>query len=348
MVEALATNGEVEAGHRLVRECLQSPPTRPLVNSIIYNSVLKGYSYQKRFDRVWAVYQEMKAEKMQLSVVTYNCMLDACARSREVNRIAEMLDDMSKAGIEPDTITYGSIIKCYCSGPENHLSKAFNLFSRMNQPDEVVYNTLLDGCARFWQYERGLKCLHDMQVAGVKPSNFTLSVVAKLATRCRQPEAAFKLTEELAAKYRIRLNIHVFNNLIQASQMQGDRGDLVGALKTFGRLLEERVRPDARTYALLLRTAMAKGNATDAACLLRAAGGLQGAHSVAQAHPDLAQPQRGLDADLVTEVIEGIAVQCDNETLALELLRQIRGCRGLPIDRRRLMKSTCKDLLGAV
>jgi len=252
---------------------------------------------------------------------------------------------MTNEGIDPDTITYGSIIKCYCSGPENHLAKAFKLFARMNKPDEVVYNTLLDGCARFWQWDRGLKCLHDMQAAGVKPSNFTLSVVAKLATRCRQPEQAYTITAELATKYRIRFNIHVFNNLIQASQMLGDRGDLHGALKTFGRLLEEKVRPDPRTYALLLRIAMVKRHATDAAGLLRAAGGLQGAHAVAQEHGDLAQPRGALDADLVSDVIEGIAGDCDNEALAIDLLRQIKGCRSLPIDRRRLMRTTCRDLL---
>jgi len=318
-----------------------------LVNSVIYNSVLRGYSYQKRFDRVWEVYAEMKVEKMRLSVVTYNSMLNACARSREIHRIMEMLEDMTKAGIEPDNVTYGSIIKCFCNGPDNHLSRAFKLLSRMSQPDEIAYNTLLDGCARFFQWEQGLQCLQDMQVAGVKPSNFTLSVVAKLANRCGVPEAAYTLTQELAVKYKIRLNIHVFNNLIQASMMQGDRGDLHGALKTFGRLLDEKVRPDARTYTLLLRTALSKRHATDAAGLLRAAGGLAGAHAVAEAHRDLAQPQGGLDADLVCDVIDGIACKCGKEALAVELVRQLKGCVRLPIDGRRLMKSTCKSLMGA-
>merc|ERR1740120_227328 len=109
------------------------------------------------------------------------------------------------------------------------------------QPDEITYNTLIDGYARYGLYEKGLLLLREMQEAGVKPSNFTLSVLVKLATRSRRPEKAFELCKELAQQYNLRLNVHVYNNLLHACTA---KQDMQHALQVFEQMLNERVRPD--------------------------------------------------------------------------------------------------------
>merc|ERR1719491_2077409 len=102
--------------------------------------------------------------------------------------------------------------------------------------DEVTYNTLLDGCARFGHWERGLSVLAAMQKVGIRPSNFTLSVLVKLSNRCRRPREAFRLTEEIAAKYNLRLNLFVYNNLIHACVLSDD---FARGLQVFEQLLRE-------------------------------------------------------------------------------------------------------------
>merc|ERR1719242_2008457 len=87
MVEAVTVNGDPESGYELIKEALADERTRSLVNAIIYCSVLKGFSHQKRFAVVWSVYQEMLVEKMQFSIVTYNALIDACARNLEMARV---------------------------------------------------------------------------------------------------------------------------------------------------------------------------------------------------------------------------------------------------------------------
>jgi len=117
-------------------------------------------------------------------------------------------------------------------------------------PDEVTYNTLLDGCARYGMFERGLIVLKDMQEASVSLSNFTFSVFVKLANRSKRPEKAFELCRELSSKYHFRLNMHVYDNLIHACTAHGN---LARGLEVFEKMLGERVRPDVRTCTLLLR-----------------------------------------------------------------------------------------------
>jgi pentatricopeptide repeat protein len=81
MVEALCTTDSPEAGHKLIQEVLGDEEIKPLLNAIIYCSVLKGFSHQKKYDCVWKVHQEMVEEKVQFSITTYNTLIDACARS---------------------------------------------------------------------------------------------------------------------------------------------------------------------------------------------------------------------------------------------------------------------------
>ena len=67
-------------------------------------------------------------------------------------------------GVTPNIITYGTVIKAYCSA--NRLEQAFAVLEEMQSntelhPDEVTYNTLLDGCARYGLFDRGLEVLAD-------------------------------------------------------------------------------------------------------------------------------------------------------------------------------------------
>eukprot|EP00427_Karlodinium_veneficum_P020361 CAMPEP_0169108516 /NCGR_PEP_ID=MMETSP1015-20121227/25469_1 /TAXON_ID=342587 /ORGANISM="Karlodinium micrum, Strain CCMP2283" /LENGTH=610 /DNA_ID=CAMNT_0009170143 /DNA_START=70 /DNA_END=1902 /DNA_ORIENTATION=+ len=323
MVEALTTNGHVEASYELVREMVDDPSCKSLVNSVIYGSVLKGFSHLKKFDCVWSVYEEMLGQKIQFSIVTFNTLLDACARSGDLVRIPALLESMTAQGLEPNLITYGIVIKGYCQ--ENKLTEALAVWESMVrttkfQPDEIMYNTILDGCARKGLYERGMTLLSEMQQAGIQPSNFTLSVLVKLASRANMLDRAFELTEEITKKYKFRLNVHVFNNLIQACVM---RNSLPRAFEVLKRMVQERVRPDLRTYTLLTRACVATGDCKDAIALVRAAMGLQDIHETFANVPAFAQLPKGLPSDLIVEILQGVADRPNTGILALALYKDL-------------------------
>merc|ERR1712151_438993 len=110
-------------------------------------------------------------------------------------------------------------------------------------------NTLIDGCARRGWWERGISLLDQVQSAGVAPTNFTLSVLVKLASRCKQPEKAFQLSEDISQKYSFKLNVHVYNNLVQTCMYNST---IQKSLEVFSKMVREAVKPDVRTYKLLL------------------------------------------------------------------------------------------------
>lgn len=275
MVEALASNNDAEGAYEIIQQALADPETATLVNAVTYSSVLKSFNHQKRFHRVWEVYEEMIKQKVEFSVTTYNALLDVCARSGEISRAEPLLKDMADQGVSPNIITYGTVIKAYCSA--NRLDQAFAVLEEMQKstslhPDEVTYNTLLDGCARYGLFDRGLEVLADMRRAGVPPSNYTLSVIAKLANRSKKSKKAFEMVDTLRKEFGLKLNMHVYNNLIHAATCDSN---MMKAQEVFGTMLDERVRPDGRTYTLLLRFCITQKAAVPATALLRTAFGLK-------------------------------------------------------------------------
>eukprot|EP00933_Yihiella_yeosuensis_P071182 TRINITY_DN79387_c0_g1_i1.p1 TRINITY_DN79387_c0_g1~~TRINITY_DN79387_c0_g1_i1.p1 ORF type:complete len:954 (+),score=224.23 TRINITY_DN79387_c0_g1_i1:150-3011(+) len=343
MVEALVTNDALEEGYQLIRELAKDEQTQPLINSAIYGSLLKGFSRQKRFDRVWKVYDEMMALKLGFTVVTFNSLIDVCARSGEMNRVQPLMEDMTKTGIEPNVITYSTVLKGYCSA--NRLDEAFMILEEMKRnsnlrPDEVTYNTLLDGCARQGLFDRGMSVLTEMRTAGVSPSNFTLSVLVKLATRSKRTNKAFELCDEISKEFRLRLNIHVYNNLIQACISNNDHRR---SHSVFEQLLGEKVKPDQRTYLLLLKASIAANNTSETSALLRSAYGLRGGLVLTAPYAGLAslQGRGGLQQDALKEGLDFLSGPRGNGQMAVQLALELSRLPGVKLDsqlRHRLLK----------
>merc|ERR1719473_344494 len=105
------------------------------------------------------------------------------------------------------------MLKGHCQSGD--VQTAFAVLEQMKKdtrlkPDEIMYNSLLDGCAQNNLVEEGLKLLEDMQQQGVKPSNFTLSILVKMMNRSRNLDGAFSMVEELTKKHKLRPNVHVY------------------------------------------------------------------------------------------------------------------------------------------
>merc|ERR1719482_812621 len=171
----------------------------------------------------------MNERKIELSVVMYNTLIDACARCGRMERLPEILESMKASGTKPNVITYSTMLKGHCQN--GNIQAGFAILQQMKKekglkPDEIMYNSLLDGCAQNNLVDEGLRLLEEMQSEGVQPSNFTLSILVKMMNRARRLDQAFSLVEQITTKYNFWPNVHVYTNLIQAciSNQQFNRG----------------------------------------------------------------------------------------------------------------------------
>merc|ERR1740117_2154995 len=173
--------------------------------------------------------------------------------------------------MKPNLITYSSGFKGHCQNGD--IQTAFAILEQMKkdahlEPDEIMYNSLMDGCAQNNLVDEGLRLLEEMQSEGVAPSNFTLSIVVKLMNRARRLEQAFTIVADITKRYKFKANVHVYTNLVQAcvSNQSLSRG-----MTILDQMIEERIVPDNRTYAILIRGSISRGLFEQAVGLLKGA-----------------------------------------------------------------------------
>merc|ERR1719242_2801882 len=253
MVEALVANTEADAAWRLVRKIWQDEHRRHLVNTVTYSSLLKGVADKP--EQVEAMYQEMRERQIQCNTITYNTILNHLAQCRATHRVPQLLEDMKNSvpPVEPDIVTYSTLIKCFCAS--GNLNRALGLLTEMRAegkfvPDEMMYNSLLDGCAKEQRLSDALRLVQEMKNDRVRPSNYTLTMLVKLMGRCRKLSKAFDVVDSLTEEFGFRPNIQVYTCLIQACFINRQPAR---ALSLLDQILADGLHPDAKTYSVLVR-----------------------------------------------------------------------------------------------
>merc|ERR1719274_42018 len=275
MVDALVSNGLPDEAHELVREIRDESEFADILNTVIYSTLLKGFAQSRQPAKVQDVFEEMKAMGIACNTVSYNTMLDANARTGKMDRADELFREMQVSGVSPDVITYSTLVKGYCQAGD--IDKGYQVLNEMvtngvHEPDEILYNSLLDGCAKQHRVDDALKLLEDMHKHNVRPSNFTLSILVKLLGRSRRLNQAFTMVEETCKRFDLQANVHVYTCLLYACFQNRQ---MPRALQLHDSMITEAgVEPDERTYAVLARGCLGAGSLEKAADVVRAAYGL--------------------------------------------------------------------------
>jgi len=320
MIEALVANGCTTEAWQLAQKMFADSTTRPLVNTVIYSSILKGFANAKETDKVMALYEEMKAHEIQPNTITFNTILNAFAGGGAMARVPTLLEDMKKAvpPVEPDIVTYSTIVKGFCNC--GSLDRALKVLKDMKasgkySPDEVMYNSLLSGCAKEHRPDEALQLLNDMKQSGVAPSNYTLSMLVKLMGRCKRLNQAFIMLEDISKEYGLKINIQVYTCLIQGCFNAGQAGK---AITLHDKIINDGLLPDAMTYTVLVRGCLQAGFTDKAVALVKCAYGLSTEMQMSKGTPP------GLAAGGLDEVVA--ALGGPENTVASALKAEISSC----------------------
>merc|ERR1712118_505084 len=108
----------------------------------------------------------MRDEGVPYNTITYNSIIDACIKCGDVAQAEVLLSEMTQPGstVGPDLITYSTLLKGYCHIGD--LDSAFRVAeaikSRGLRCDELVYNTLMDGCVKANDIAAGIGLFEEM------------------------------------------------------------------------------------------------------------------------------------------------------------------------------------------
>ena len=113
---------------------MYKPPLASFVavrpNRITYNAMISAYGKGKQMTRALAVFDDMHQAKLQPDLITYNALIRAC--KRDWTRAMAFFEDLKAEGLEPDVVTYNTLIGA-CR-KEGRWSDALQLYSDMQVP----------------------------------------------------------------------------------------------------------------------------------------------------------------------------------------------------------------------
>merc|ERR1719502_521648 len=300
MVDALVKNGQADEAFDLVDQ-IKGDSCKGILNTVIYSTLLKGFTMAKNPDRVQQVYVEMREQGIQCNTISYNTMIDVNCRTGRMDRAEELFQDMKTFRVDPDVVTYSTLVKGYCLS--GNIEKGFAVLRDMvstgkHEPDEILYNSL--------------------------------SIIVKLLGRSRRLNQAFTMVEEVCQRCDFQANIHVYTCLLQACIQNRQLGR---ALQLHDSMITEAgVQPDAKTYAVLARGCLTAGSLEKASSVVRTAHGLPS---------KLVKPEwaPGVEPRVLEEVMSSLSGNPTAERVAVPLLADLKAI-GVHVERNTYQRAT--------
>lgn len=187
---ACVTEGALDVAEELLADGAWSEP----LDTVAYNTLMKGYSRAARYSSCFAMRDQMEAAGLPLSEVTFGILLDACICASDFDRARAVFRDLSDSGIRTNAVHFTTLIKGLVGA--GHLTEADALLEDMLQspqsrPDLITYSTLVKAYADRGLVEPALGLLERMLTSGVRPDEVIFnSMLAACACRGGQPMSA--------------------------------------------------------------------------------------------------------------------------------------------------------------
>lgn len=198
MIDACVKCGHLSTAVEIFTDMKQKGKHR---NTILYTTLIKGYGLEKDLKSAFELFREMPRESVPYNTITYNSIIDACVKCGDLVTAEALLQEILDLSTptEPDLITFSTLLKGYChiGDLDKALQLAEAIKARGLRCDELVYNTLMDGCVKANDITAGVGLFEEMIAAGMKPSSITHSILARLYKRAGYEDDANEAVAQL-------------------------------------------------------------------------------------------------------------------------------------------------------
>ncbi|KAK3038396.1 hypothetical protein RJ639_030562 [Escallonia herrerae] len=192
-----------------------------LPDSRMYTTLMKGYMKTGRVTDTVRMLEAMRHQEdreSQPDHVSYTTVISAMVKVGAMDRAREVLAEMSRIGVTANRITYNILLKGHCQ--QLQIDKAKELIRDMIddagiEPDVVSYNTLIDGCIVVDDSAGALAYFNEMRERGIAPTKISYTTLMKAFALSGQPKLANKVFDEMLNDPRVKVDMVAWNMLVE-------------------------------------------------------------------------------------------------------------------------------------
>ncbi|KAF6171744.1 hypothetical protein GIB67_007265 [Kingdonia uniflora] len=167
---------------RCLSEGRQMFDEMPKRNSVSWNLLITGYTYNRKFMEAISVFREMQLSEVQPTEKTMVGVLPACAHLGALDQGKLIHDYIIESGLRVNIFVGTALIDMYVKC--GVVDEAEKVFATMRIKNVYAWNVLMYGMALNGQGEVAIRMFSDMVMNNVKPDGVTFSAV--LSACCQQ------------------------------------------------------------------------------------------------------------------------------------------------------------------
>lgn len=231
------------------------------LDSVGYNTLITCFSRVGDYMKSFSTFEEMEANAVLPTEATFGTLLEACCGAKDLTRamwylakiqkqglkvnaahcttlvkalVGEMrlgeaerlLDELSRQGdVRMDVLVFYTLLKAFsdnCDFPA--ALRVYKSMTRLDiKPDELVFNTLINGCASDPRatIDHFKLLMDELLAGGLKPTTTTVSIMLKALSRCGAWDAAHELLLTAESRFDAKVETRLFVQLAQAALKAG-------------------------------------------------------------------------------------------------------------------------------
>ncbi|CAM9224580.1 unnamed protein product [Ectocarpus sp. 4 AP-2014] len=166
--------------------------------------------------------KRMENNGVELDVMSFNILIDACARGGSHWAAARLLKKMKSLGLRPNSLSYNPIIHSCRGGTDEEWRLALDLLDEMRKsgltPDVISFNTAITSCAKAGDWRRSLDLFAGMKVEGVTPDILSYNAVISACAKGGQWRIGLELLAKVRADPTLEANQRTYTSAINCFQ----------------------------------------------------------------------------------------------------------------------------------
>ncbi|XP_031487165.1 pentatricopeptide repeat-containing protein At1g11290, chloroplastic-like [Nymphaea colorata] len=144
----------------------------PEKNVVSWNTMIDGYARNGDAKEALKMFQQMQAEGLRATDVTFMAALHACANMGDLAQGRYVHDLVVRDGFESDVSVNNSLIAMYSKCKRMDL--AAEIFKKLHKKTLVSWNAIISGYTQNDHVNEALHLFSEMQKKNLKPDSFTL------------------------------------------------------------------------------------------------------------------------------------------------------------------------------
>ncbi|KAJ3673619.1 hypothetical protein LUZ60_005611 [Juncus effusus] len=216
---------------------------------ILYNVTFKNFRKSKDWNRTESLFSELLQSGVEPDIITFTTIISSAKQCNLPSKAVEFFEKMSDFNLQPSNLTRASIIGSYFHSGQS--DKALQLYDQIRTEKDgyqVAFVTMIKNYARAGNYDGALNVFEEMRALEIKPNLIIYNCLLDAMKHANRPWQVKTIYKEML-KNNFEPDRTTFVTLIRSFSKARYAKD---ALNIYQQMKEQNIRLDTMLYNHLL------------------------------------------------------------------------------------------------